>query len=88
MLCPIFLPRIGSLSIDILAAEADIIAEEGRLSVAGVQYDGESDAALARRQEAERRVLSYMLFVLRFNGPVPEVPNVVMDFMGAEHLSL
>ena len=62
MFAPIYLPQAPTPSSEVLAAERDILADEGYLTVGGVQYARESDAAQARRWEAERRVRNYARF--------------------------
>lgn len=62
MFAPIYLPQAPAPSPEILAAERDILADEGYLTVGGVQYATESDATQARRWEAERRVRNYERF--------------------------
>lgn len=62
MFAPIYLPQAPAPSPEILAAERDILADEGRLTVAGFQYASESDASQARRPEAERRVRNFDRF--------------------------
>ncbi len=66
MFAPIYFPQAPAPSAEVLAAERDILADEGRLTVGGVQYASESDAAQARRWEAERRVRNYTRFYERF----------------------
>lgn len=62
MFAPIYLPLAPAPSPEVLAAERDILADEGYLTVAGVQYASASDATQARRWEAERRVRNYARF--------------------------
>ncbi len=62
MFAPIYLPQAPAPSPEVLAAERDILTDEGRLTVGGVQYASESDARQARRWEAERRVRNYERF--------------------------
>lgn len=62
MFAPIYLPQAPAPSPEVLAAERDILTDEGYLTVGGVQYASESDASQARRWEAERRVRNYERF--------------------------
>ena len=62
MFAPIYLPQAPAPSAAVLAAERDILADEGRLTVGGFQYASESDATQGRRWEAERRVRNYERF--------------------------
>ena len=63
MFAPIYLPQAPAPSSEVVAAQRDILADEGYLTVGGVQYARESDAAQARRWEAERRVRNYARFI-------------------------
>ncbi len=53
---PIYLEPPATLGGEVFAQEAMIRMLEPPLTVAGVQYANESDASLARRQEAMKRV--------------------------------
>lgn len=63
MFAPIYLPQATAPRPEVLAAERDIMADEGYITVGGVQYTSESDASQARRWEAERRVRNYERFL-------------------------
>jgi hypothetical protein len=67
---PIYLPQARP-SVQVILVEAAIRALEGPLTVRGFQYANESDASLARRQEAAERVHEAEYAVLRMTLPCP-----------------
>lgn len=75
---PIFLLHARP-SAQVILVEAALRALEGPLTVGGFQYSNESDASLARRQEAEQRVHEARYLVLRLALPCPWCGRVVRD---------
>ena len=67
---PIYFPEARP-SAQVILVEAAIRALEGPLTVRGFQYANESDASLARRQEAAERVHEAEYAVLRMGLPCP-----------------
>lgn len=66
-------------SAQVILIEAAIRALEGPLTVRGFQYANESDASLARRQEAAERVHEAEYCVLRMTLPCPWCGRPVRD---------
>jgi len=75
---PIYLPEARP-SIHVILVEAMLRALEGPLTVCGFQYATESDASLARRQEAEQRVHEASYKVLRLALPCPWCGRRIAD---------
>ena len=75
---PIYFPEARP-SMQVVVVETMLRALEGPLTVCGFQYATESDASLARRQEAEQRVHEARYHVLRLRLPCPWCGRPVLD---------